>query len=745
MGASARRGRPGARPFSASVERGLHLSVGMVILARALVFVAEVLTRPAPDHVERALAGVVLVCVGAAGIRCLAGRPTRVDVVLCTVALLAGALTPRPEAALSGTAESPAVHLIEPMLLVIAVWHRRAAVPLVALGALFVVLRWATADGGGLTGGLPGGLTGGGIDGLLVGLQEAVLVTGTALGALYLVTQMRSASDRAEVALAAQQAEREHRMSAAAVATTAFLHDDLIPTLLTLGSLPDEPRTRSGAAAALARITLADTAEDSSDIAAAIRSVGVREGLDLHVVVRGARTSAPEAVREAMVGAAAEALRNVARHSGQRRATVTVVRRPTSLRITVADHGGGLSGPPGVGMRVAIEGRLRTVGGTARIEGAPGEGTTVVLAWRTRLLARMLGAAPGNDRLVRAAVLDPGRVARRSCLVLAAGYLIAAALLVPDGGPQEPSYLGAAVIAALVLGTTITMTRGPLPSRLLLAVAVVPAVVLALVLPGLSAEGLGGTESWLVEFGALPALAVAWVVSLRTVLLVLVPNALVILLVGLDRGTALADLLHVLLVQPLSALFVAVLVLVCRRAGQVVTTPAASSRSVHAETLEESLGPILGPVVAALRSAEDGDGADHPERHRPELLAQAVRDCLYLPGPAHEQLRAELDALRRVGTHVVTILPEPPAASRTLAAAAGTLRFHHPVRVTLSVSGDEATVVVVPGLGADQLARVTRALPVAWQATGDPEVTVLTGPPDLASVIRRGDRRPVPG
>lgn len=729
MGANAGRGPPGARPFSASVERGLHLSIGMVILARALVFVVEVLTRPAPDHVELALAGVMLVCVSAAGVRCLMGRPTGLDVVLCTIALLAGALTPRPEAALSGTAESPAVHLIEPMLLVIAVWHRRAAVPLVALGALFVGLRWATTDGGGL----------------LVGLQEAFLVTGTALGALYLVTQMRSASDRAEVALAAQQTEREHRMSAAAVATTAFLHDDLIPTLLTLGSLPDEPGTRAGAAAALARITLADAAEDSSDIGAVMRSVGVREGLDLHVVVRGARTSAPEAVREAMVGAAAEALRNVARHSGQRRATVTVVRRPTSLRITVADHGSGLSGPPGVGMRVAIDGRLRTVGGTARIDSAAGEGTTVVLAWRTHLLARMLGAAPGNDRLVRAAVLDPGRVARRSCLVLAAGYLIAAALLVPDAGPQGSSYLGAAVIAVLVLGTTVTMTRGPLPSGLLLAVAVVPAVVLALVLPGLSSEGLGGTESWLVEFGALPALAAAWVVSLRTVLLVLVPNALVILLVGLDQRTALADLLHVLLVQPLSALFVAVLVLVCRRAGQVVSTPAASSHSVHAETLEESLGPILGPVVAALRSAEDGSGEDHPKRHRPELLAQAVRECLYLPGPAHEALRAALVDLRRVGAQVVTILPETPAASRTLATAVGTLRLHRPVRVTLSVAGDEATVVVVPGLGADQLTWVTRALPVGWQATGDPEVTVLTGPPDLATFIRRGARRPVPG
>jgi hypothetical protein len=257
-----------------------------------------------------------------------------------------------------------------------------------------------------------------------------------------------------------------------------------------------------------------------------------------------------------------------------------------------------------------------------------------------------------------------------------------------------------------------------------------------------STAGLGGTESWLVELGALPAGAIAWVVSVRTVLVALLPNTLVLLLVGLDRALPLADLLHLLLVQPLSALFVAVIVLVCRQAGQVVTAPAPSPRTARAESLEDSLGAMLPRVVAALRAADEPGGA---QGHAPDLLAQAVRDCLYLPGPDHEALRAELDALRRVGTRVVTVLPEPPVASRTLAGAVGTLRFHTPARATVSVSGDEATVVVVPGLGADQLTRVVRALPVAWQATGDPEVTVLTGPPDLATLIRRGVPRPVPG
>ena len=59
-----------------------------------------------------------------------------------------------------------------------------------------------------------------------------------------------------------------------------------------------------------------------------------------------------------------------------------------------------------------------------------------------------------------------------------------------------------------------------------------------------------------------------------------------------------------------------------------------------------------------------------------------------------KNLALGLDALRRVGTRVVTVLPEPPVASRTLAGAVGTLRFHTPARATVSVSGDEATAVV---------------------------------------------------
>lgn len=718
--------RLSGRSFGASVERGLHLSIGLVILAKTLVFVVQFAAMDSFDPVEVSSAAAIIICVGTVALRCLGRGPSGFDVLLCTIALVVGSLMPRDTVPVAGAADSPIVHLVEPMLIVIAVRRRRPVPSMLALAALFVLLRWEGARG---------------IDGLVAGLQEAVLICGTAFAALYLVTQMRRASARAEALIASHREVHRAHLSAAEVETTAFLHDDLVPTLLAVGSIPAAPETRSAAGSALARLAGPAHGEDATDVATALRSAAAREMLDVDLVVRGPRTHLPDAVREAMVGAAVEALRNVARHSGQRHATVTVVRRPTALRIRVEDRGAGFAGKPGVGIRVAIVGRLESIGGTARINGSSGAGTVVELVWRGRLVSRLLGMAPEHDRLIRAAVIDPGRVALHACTVLAAGYLATAALLTIDTPAQPWSYGGAGVIAAGVLLLTRVISRGPLHPAALLLVGIVPAVVLLVALPSVSAEGLGGAESWLIEFSALPVLATAWVISVRMVLL-LVPNGVVITLVALDAGTPATDLPHLLFVQPLNALFVAVIVAVCRRAGRVLTEPAASQSTAWARAVRVALGPTLRPVVAALRSVSDDTAAPGPG---PGLLAQAVRDCLYLPGPEHEALRAELDALRRTGAQVDTILPEPPPATRTLAAALGAVRRIGPGHVTVSGNADEATVVIVPGPAPSVVERLPRQLPVAWQVDADPEACVLTGPPDLATLIRRGDRQPAPG
>lgn len=721
-----RRGRSDARSLAASVERGLHLAVGLVILTKTAAWAGQFALQPSHDREEVTLAAVLVGCVSLAGIRCVRGRATSLDVMLCVIAMVAGALMPRAEVPLSGTSDSPIIHLAEPMLMVIAARRQR---PLVAMGiivALFVALRWHT----------------GGEDGIRYGLQEAALISGTVLGALYLVSQMRRASVRAERAIATRRVDEAARMSSAEVEATSFLHDELIPTLLAVSGMPEDPDTRTAAATALAWIEIPSAEDRPSDLVDELRTAAARERLDAELVVHGShrRLRLPDAVQDALLGAATEALRNVARHSGQRRTVITVVRRPGRVRILIEDPGAGFVAEPGVGLRVAVAGRVSSVGGATRVDSTPGSGTTVTLSWRRRRIARLLGMIPDHDQRIRAVVKDPGRVAAVACALLAAGCVVSAALLRLDHPVQPASYLGAAAIAILVLLVTTMMSRGPLPTALIAATGVVPPVILAVALPTVDAEGLGGAESWLIEFTALPALAIAWVVSRRVTLLVLVPNAVVITAVALHRGLVAEDLSHLLLVQPLNALFVAVIVSVCRRAGGMVTTTDQRQGSDRRVALERLLGSFLAPVQVVLQRASSGD-LSNAELPRAALLAHATRDCLYLPGEQHADLRSELTALRATGARVESRLTEVPDASRTLASALRALVDTAPTHVTISGTPDEFSVVVVPGLGSDEAARVTRTLPISWQARAEPEALVLTGPPDLATIIRRGGRR----
>lgn len=688
-----------ARAFGASVERGLHLLAGLALLVDAALLAARTGPPRDLDEVHLLAAAAVVLCLGTAGLRCLGRGPGGFDVLLGTLALVVGTTMP-------GTAD-PVAHLLAPLLLVVVVRHRRSGVRLLALTALSVLLCWVDH----------------GTTGLREEAAAAVLAAGTALAALTLVTQVRRAATRADARLDSHREVHRAHLSAAEVETTAFLHDDLVPTLLAVGSIPESPDTRAAARAALARLTGPGHGEETGDLVTALRAVAAREMLDARVVARGPRTHLPEAVREAMLGAAGEALRNVARHSGQRRATVTVVRRPTALRVRVEDPGIGLSGTQGVGIRVAILGRLESIGGSARVSDAPGGGTVVELVWRAHLVSRLLGVTPELDRLVRAAVGDPGRVARQVGALLAAAYVVAGLLL--DRGEPQPtwSWAASALLVALVLVLGTATSRDGLHPALLVPVAVVPAGVVALV------DGPG--QAWVVALAALPALTAAWSVSGRMLLLLLAPVAAVLAARGLPE----------LLVLPaLDGLAVGVAVAVCRRAGRVLVQPARPEVTAHAAALSAALGPILRPVVVALRTVGT---ADAPEEPAPALLAQAVRDCLYLPGPGHEELRTAIHALRRAGTHVDTILTDLPPATRTLAAALATAGSTGARQVTISGSAEEVSVVAVPGPGAELAERLPRLLPVAWRVDADPEVCVLTGPPDLATLIRRGDRRRV--
>lgn len=91
----------------------------------------------------------------------------------------------------------------------------------------------------------------------------------------------------------------------------------------------------------------------------------------------------PSDVLDAFLMALAECLENVRRHSGVTQAHVTITTDDTTVRAMVTDSGVGfdLDGVDDhkLGFRESVVGRLREVGGSARLFSGVGQGTTVVL------------------------------------------------------------------------------------------------------------------------------------------------------------------------------------------------------------------------------------------------------------------------------------------------------------------------------------------------------------------------------
>jgi len=91
----------------------------------------------------------------------------------------------------------------------------------------------------------------------------------------------------------------------------------------------------------------------------------------------------PSDVLDAFLLALAECLENVRRHSGVREAHVTITDDETTVRAMITDAGVGFTlddvDSARLGFKESVVGRLKEVGGHARLFSAPGSGTTVVL------------------------------------------------------------------------------------------------------------------------------------------------------------------------------------------------------------------------------------------------------------------------------------------------------------------------------------------------------------------------------
>jgi signal transduction histidine kinase len=85
----------------------------------------------------------------------------------------------------------------------------------------------------------------------------------------------------------------------------------------------------------------------------------------------------PAAVEAAAYYVAAEALTNVARHSGATRATVSIDCDEAALRVVIGDNGKGGADPGGGSGLPGIRRRVAALDGTTRIDSPAGHGTTI--------------------------------------------------------------------------------------------------------------------------------------------------------------------------------------------------------------------------------------------------------------------------------------------------------------------------------------------------------------------------------
>lgn len=107
-----------------------------------------------------------------------------------------------------------------------------------------------------------------------------------------------------------------------------------------------------------------------------------RMGLDVNWHGTG-HLALPRESLDALIGALGECLENVRRHAGVGEADVTVTDDDRTVRAMVTDAGAGFEpdavDPARLGFAESVVGRLRAVGGRARVFSSPGAGTTVML------------------------------------------------------------------------------------------------------------------------------------------------------------------------------------------------------------------------------------------------------------------------------------------------------------------------------------------------------------------------------
>ena len=483
----------------------------------------------------------------------------------------------------------------------------------------------------------------------------------------------------------------------------------------------------SGAQALDPTVTLSPLGQVTLSTELASFIEGLRAGgLDVDVVLDSLE-DVPERVRGALLTAIREALTNVARHAQARRAWVLVRVRggsTTSVRVEVRDDGIGFDPtrvPRGFGLSRAVSGPMQEVGGTARIESKPGDGTRVILEWATRRTDAIDRYRAGSRGFVLPAVATFG-------LFLAATASLA--WLQFDHPPISATDI--ALVAVLGILISAATPEAPMPWGLILTISALgPLFAL------LQASADGSTDAAFGGGWALAAIAAffmaagaigprwAWVPLLASWLLIegdpagtVLQPATVVVLGGSIMGRSLR--------RDSRAVEMAHLQRVSAQTALDVTRESVTRLGGRYGALEDS------EAVALLEGIVDGrlDPEDPDVRRRAGLEETFIRNLVRID-PEADRLRAMAARLSRSahrrGVHLRADLSLPripavvvgPGVAESFSRAVESTVPDGSARLTARKEGDEVVVTLLAPI-VDGERDNMRALPVPGIDT-DPE------------------------
>lgn len=177
------------------------------------------------------------------------------------------------------------------------------------------------------------------------------------------------------------------------------LHDTVLATMAVVGTgaIPQTSqalRTRAAADVTVVDQILTGTSPETEngaptarlDVALRAVSLAPRPGLPpLRPLLEAPPIALPRHVVNGIGECVAEALTNVARHSGTTSAIVRAYREDAGVVVEVSDDGRGVDNraipPHRRGVRGSIAGRMQDLGGEASIVSTVGQGTRVILRW----------------------------------------------------------------------------------------------------------------------------------------------------------------------------------------------------------------------------------------------------------------------------------------------------------------------------------------------------------------------------